>query len=71
MLEKIKAMDKEFLTPSEVAPLLGCMPYAINVMAKKRPEKLGFPVIMIGNRVKIPKQAFINFMEGQKCHTST
>ena len=28
-------------------------------------EKLGFPVSIIGNRVKIPKDAFIKFCKGE------
>ncbi len=64
MLDKIKQIDRDYLTPKEVASVLGCMPYAINVAAKTDPKKLGFPIIRIGNRVKIPKDAFIRFMGG-------
>ncbi len=64
-LEDIKAMEKEFLVPTEVAPLIGCSPYSINLIAKRNPESLGFPVIMIGSYCKIPRRAFIKFMEGE------
>ena len=64
-LDKIKAMEKDFLVPTEVAPLLGCGSYNINIQAKNNPASLGFPVIMIGKRVKIPRLAFIAFMEGK------
>ena len=59
---KLISIEKEMLTPAEVAPVLGCNPYAINVMAKQSPERLGFPVCMIGNRVKIPRRAFLAWL---------
>ena len=62
-LNEIKAMDKEVLVPDDIAPIIGCNPHWIRIMARTEPEKLGFPVICIGNRVKIPRRAFVNFME--------
>lgn len=63
-LEEVKQSKKEFLVPSDVAPILGCDRYNITLMARHYPEKLGFPVIVIKNRTKIPRLAFIAFMEG-------
>ena len=63
-LTEIKASDKPMLTPADVAPVLGCAPYTINVWAKQRPEGLGFPVCVMGTRVRIPRMAFIKWMEG-------
>ena len=57
----IAASGKEMLTPADVAPVLGCNPYSINVMAKADPARLGFPVCVIGNRVKIPRRAFLRW----------
>lgn len=64
-IEDIKAMDKPFLIPKDIAPLLGCDPYTINICAKQCLERLGFPVIMLGNRVKIPREGFIRFWMGE------
>ena len=64
-LDEIRAHTREYLIPREVAPLLGCDPYAINVAAKQCPERLGFNVCVVGTRVKIPRLAFIRWMEGQ------
>lgn len=61
-LAGLAASDVEMLTPSDVAPVLGCHPYAINVMAKEDPARLGFPVCMVGNRVKIPRRAFLRWL---------
>ena len=60
-LREIKSSSKEMLTPADVAPVLGCNPYSINVMARDCPDRLGFPVCMIGNRVKIPRRAFLRW----------
>lgn len=60
-LEEIKASAKEMLSPADIAPILGCNPYSINVMVKTAPARLGFPVCMIGNRVKIPRRPFLRW----------
>ncbi len=65
-LDDIEALDKQFLVPADVAPCLGVDPYSINLQAHKDPSKLGFPVVIIGTRVKIPKQAFLKYMKGEK-----
>ena len=65
-IDEIEASSKTVLTPSDVAGLLGCGPYAINVQANADPAKLGFPVALIGRRVKIPKDGFIKWYKGQK-----
>lgn len=60
-LTRIAASDKEMLSPADVAPVLGCNPYAINVAARSDPARLGFPVCRVGNRVKIPRRAFLRW----------
>lgn len=66
-LEELERLDREYLIPKEVAGVLGCAPYAINVMAKQCPERLGFPVFFSGSRAKIPKRPFINYMRTGRC----
>lgn len=61
-LEDVVNMDKAYLTPAEAAEILECDPHAIRVAAKKAPEQLRFPTILIGNRVKIPRLPFVEFM---------
>lgn len=63
-LDEIRASGRDVLTPADVAPVLGCDPHYIRVAARQCPERLGFPVVLIGNRTKIPRSAFIKFMEG-------
>jgi hypothetical protein len=64
-LDDIKAIDREFLTPAQVADILNCSAHGVRIWARQRPEQLGFPVCIIGTRVRIPKRPFIQFMEGK------
>lgn len=61
-LEELKTSDKPFFTAEDIAGVLGCDPHAIRVCAHQRPELLGFSVIIMGNRVKIPKIPFLRYM---------
>ena len=69
-LEQIMQSQKEMLTPKDVAEVLGCDPYNINVQVKEDitngVNSFGFSVSMIGTRVKIPRRAFLRFMLGEK-----
>ena len=64
-LREVEAYTEEFLTPKDVAKVLGCDAQTIRVQANRCPERLGFPVSIIGTRVKIPKEAFLRFMRGE------
>ena len=63
-LAEIKQPGKAMLTPADIAPVLGCDPNSIRLAARTCPELLGFPVIVTGTRVKIPKRAFLRYMRG-------
>lgn len=65
-LQEVKNMDKEVITPAIAAKVINCDPHYIRVAAHNRPELLGFPVTLIGSRVKIPRLAFIRYMEGRE-----
>lgn len=65
-LDEMRGLDREYLIPGEVAPVLGCDPQDIRVAARKCPERLGFSVCVIGSRVKIPRRGFLNWMDGRK-----
>ena len=64
-LEDIRKMDRDILTPAIVAPVIECSATWIRLTARECPKELGFPVIVRGSRVKIPRLAFIRFMEGR------
>lgn len=63
-LDDLKAMDREMLPPKIVAQVIGCDPYYISLQARTAPELLGFPVSVQGTRTRIPRRAFIRWMEG-------
>lgn len=57
---------KEMLTAADIAPILGSDQYDIVLQARqdKREgvDNLGFPTVVIGTHVKIPRRAFLAFM---------
>lgn len=61
-LTEIINSEKHFLTPADVAPIIGSEPYTISLTARQRPELLGFPFTFSGNRMKIPRIPFLRFM---------
>lgn len=63
-LSEIKEMTSETITPAVAARVLGCDPQWIRIVARDHPQRLGFPVVVLGSRVKIPRVGFIRFMEG-------
>ena len=58
-LEEIRASGKAVLTPAEAAGPLRCDPQALRLTAQQHPEKLGFPVVCVGKRTKIPTEPFL------------
>lgn len=63
-LDDIKRMETPTITPAQAATVLGCNPHWIRLMARQQPEKLGFPVTVLGSRTKIPRVPFIRYIEG-------
>lgn len=64
-LDEIKASDKPLLTPREVAEALGVDQQGLRVWAHQRPDELGFPVMITGERgrtVRFPRIPFLKFM---------
>ena len=61
-LEQIKASDKSWLTAVDIAPVLHCDPNLIRWQAHNDPAKLGFPVLVLGCRVKINRKTFLQYL---------
>lgn len=61
-IQAIVDSDKVFLTPADVAPILGMDPHTIRCTAKQRPELLKFEFILSGNRTKIPRIPFLRYI---------
>lgn len=64
----LKRRTDATITPAEAAAVLGMAPHWLRLMARERPEKLGFPVIVYGNRCRIPRVPFIRYLEGEFNH---
>ena len=62
-LKEIAESTKEVLTCQDVAQVLMCNPATLHMQAIEEPWRLGFPVIVMGRRVKIPRRPFLNYME--------
>lgn len=62
-INDIRAMSKPMILASEAAQVLGCNPQWLRIMARERPERLGFPVSCTSkHRVKIPRESFLRFL---------
>ena len=61
-VSEIQAANKPYLTPVEVAEVLVCDPQAIRLAARDNPGQLGFPVVRVGKRTKIPRIPFLRFL---------
>ena len=64
-IDEIRASDKVMLTPTDVADVLGVQPYSLNLQAKRDIKALGFSASLVGTRLKIPRTAFLKWMEGE------
>lgn len=66
-LQELKDSTEVFLTPAQIAPILGCNPNWIRRAAHDSPELIGFPVCVIGTRTRIPRKPFLSFLgEGEQ-----
>ena len=64
-LEEVISCKSEVLVAADISGVLHIDAQDIREQARKNPSKLGFPVIISKQSVKIPKQAFIKFMRGE------
>ena len=61
-LEYLKQKLPLTITPLEAAEILGVNAQSIRSQAHYEPDKLGFPVIVMGSRVYIPVKPFLKFL---------
>lgn len=62
--EEICKSAKEMLTPGDICEILECNAQSIRDQARADASKLGFPVVIVGTRVKIPRDAFLKYLQG-------
>ena len=63
-LQDLAAVEGDVLKADEVARYLNLAPQQLRAQARSDPAKLGFRVIVCGQRTLIPKAPFIEFMTG-------
>ncbi len=63
-LEELKTCDKDILTPAEASGILRIHPSRLIEYGRRK--ELPFPVFFSGKHMKIPKAAFLNWMEGKQ-----
>ena len=68
-IDEIRQSDKTMLTPTDIAPILKCNPYSLNIAAKTDIKALGFPASLIGTRLRIPRVGFLRWFDGQEVKT--
>lgn len=61
-LFELENLEKDVISPEIAASVLGCNAQVLRIQARKQPEALGFPVICLGCRVKIPRLPFIKYL---------
>ena len=63
-LEEVRKSKKEMLSPADIAPILGVHPYSIN--RAKKDGTLEIKATFIGKTLKIPRIAFLKYMEDKE-----
>jgi hypothetical protein len=61
-LDKIASSKKDMLSCGDVADVVGIGTYNLHRYIMEYPERIGFPVMITGNRIRIPRIPFLRFM---------
>ena len=64
-LDEIARMDRPYITVDDIGPVIGVRPNTLRLQARNDPSRLGFPVCVAGNTVRIPREAFVAWMRGE------
>ena len=66
-LNEMRSSTKKYLSPVDVAEVLNVKPFTVNVTVRLRGiGAYPFPLFLSGNRVRIPRLAFIAWCEQAK-----
>ena len=65
-LEALERSTKECLTAQQVSDILKVSKKSFMKAAKTEPDKLGFPIIQIGQRIIVPREPFLKFIHGKE-----
>lgn len=61
-IEQIISNHKATITVELASKAINCSAHSIRVAARERPDLLGFPVIVMGPKTKIPRIPFLRFL---------
>lgn len=62
-IQELQQSTAFVVNAADIAPILGCDPHAIRILARDNPSALGFPVLCTGaHRVKIPRLPFLKYI---------
>ena len=64
-ITEIRASEKSLLTPADIADALEADPQAIRVTARETPTLIRYPFTFVGNRMKIPREGFLQWYDGR------
>lgn len=62
-LQEVETSEKDVLTIDDVKDILHCHPQTLRLQARSKPELLGFPVVVMGGMVKIPRLGFLHYLK--------
>ena len=68
-VEELRAMPRTYLTANDIGTLSGIRPDNLLWQARQDPGRLGFPVCVAGDTVRIPKGAFLDWLLGSGRNT--
>ena len=63
-IQEIREMPRTYLTANDIGTLIGIRPDNLLWQARQDPSRLGFPVCVAGDTVRIPKFAFLDWLLG-------
>ena len=63
--QELKESNKLFVTADDVSEGLNCDPQTLRLAVREQKELVGFPCSMIGKTLRIPRPAFIKWVEGE------
>lgn len=61
-LPELMKSEKEMLSCGDIADVIGIGQYNLHRYIMEYPERIGFPVMITGRRVRIPRLPFLRFM---------
>lgn len=65
-INEIAESKELFIEAEDVAPILGVDAQSIRAEAGRDVCRLGFPIIRIGNKTKIPRKPFLRFVGAEE-----